>query len=84
MISILTALLWDQAAARAGILALLSIGGAYLAQPTGRSWQERLVTAAVVGGGVGAASAPSSRSKELEAELAELRGRLDVISGPKS
>ena len=40
----------DGAVARAAFVALLSIAGVYFAQPTGRTIEERLLTAVLVGG----------------------------------
>ena len=83
MIPFLKALLWDQAAARAVIMAAVAAGGFFYAQPSSRSLEERIIgsiAGALLGGGAGL---PSGRSKAAEEELAELRARLDAISGPK-
>ena len=80
MIPLLKSLLWDGAVARAAFDALLSIAGVYFAQPTGRTIEERLLTAVLVGGGVGAATAGSPRSKEAAEDIADLRARLDALT----
>ncbi len=83
MIPFLKALLWDQAAARGTLLAIATAAGIFYAQPNGRSIEERLLTAAAASLGVGVASAGSPRSAAAADEIAELRARLDAISGPK-
>ncbi len=83
MIPFLKALLWDQAAARGTLLALATAAGIFYAQPNGRGIEERLLNAALASLGVGVASAGSPRSAATAEELAELRARIDAISGPK-
>ena len=83
MIPFLKALLWDQAAARAVLMALGTAGALFYAQPANRSIDERLIGSALgalVGGGIGA---PSGRSKEAQAEIEALKARIDAVSGPK-
>lgn len=83
MIPFLKALLWDQASARAAIMAIVAAGGFFYAQPANRPLEERIVGAiagAVLGGGAGL---PSGRSKAAEEEIAALKARLDALSGPK-
>jgi len=81
MIPFLTAILWDTAAARALLLTVVAGGGAYFMTPSTRTWYERLAPAAAAALGVGAASAPSGRSREVEAELAALRAEIDAMRG---
>ena len=80
MVPLFKALLWDGAVARAAFIALLPIVGVFFAQPTGRTIEERLLAAVLVGGGVGAATAGSPRSKEAAEDIADLRARLDALA----
>jgi len=82
MIPFLTSILWDTTAARAMFLTVLATGGAYMMTPRDRVWYERLLPAAATALGVGAASAPSGKSKELEAELERIRAELAALRGP--
>ena len=83
MIPFLKAILWDMAAARAAVLAVATGVSLFIAQPVGRTLEERLLTAALGAVGTGAASAGSARSKAMQDELDALKARLDAIAGPK-
>lgn len=83
MLELIKAFLWEPAAARAAFIALLTFGALYVAQPAGRDWWERGLTAGGLAAGVGAASAPSGRSKSVEAELERMRAEIEALRGSK-
>ena len=82
MIPFLTAILWDQAAARVFWSGGITVLALFFAQPTGRTIEERLVTALAGGAGVGVVSAGSARSKEATAEIEALKARIAALEPP--
>ena len=66
MIELLRKFLWDEKYARATLLGLAVLGGAYWQSPAGRPWQERLVNAMFVAGPTGLAAISGGKSAKGE------------------